>query len=126
MSLVSSVARLAAAQAPVHSSDADVGVWEDRFVYPLNGSKRGRLAVSKSGHLIIVLPDSRKPIMRILLATKESGFADYHEVWVGSGFSGEPLVDTVRLEADGILSLFVRQDIGDGSKKNVVVLDFKL
>ena len=103
------------------------GAWEARDVYPINGSKRGRLAVSKNGDLFIILPDSQSPTMRILKATKAGGYKEYEEGWSGSGLSGEPLVDTYRLEEDGVLSLFARKDVdGDGSKKEVVILDFAL
>lgn len=65
--------------------------------------------------------------MRIMRATKESGYTNYEEVWARQGLSGEPLVDVPRLENDNVLSVFARQDVeGPGGKRNVVVLDFQL
>lgn len=65
--------------------------------------------------------------MRILQASRASGYSTYEEVWVGRGLTGEPLVDNARLEAENVLSLFVRQDdVGSMDKRDVAVLDFAL
>lgn len=65
--------------------------------------------------------------MSVLKATKASGYADYEEVWVGSGLLGEPLVDGPRLEKENILSVFVRRDTENAEGERVVaVLDFQL
>lgn len=65
--------------------------------------------------------------MRILKATKASGYETYEEVWEGKGITGEPLVDAPRLDGENVLSLFVRKDIADAEgKRNVAVLDFVL
>lgn len=65
--------------------------------------------------------------MRILKATKSSGYSAYEEVWTGKGLTGEPLVDGPRLEAENVLSLFVRKDVdGPPGRRDVAVLDFQL
>lgn len=64
--------------------------------------------------------------MRILKASKSGGYTEYEELWTGHGFSGEPLVDTSRLGADGVLSVFVKKDADDDGKRDIVVLDFQL
>lgn len=61
------------------------------------------------------------------MATKASKYSAYEEVWVGHGLSYEPLIDVARLSQDGILSLFIRQDVdGSTDQKDVVVMDFKV
>ena len=97
-----------------------------RAIRPIDGNRRGRLAVSKSGDLFLILPDSTSPTLRILKASKKSNYSNYEEVWVGHGLSYEPLVDPTRLSQDGILSLFIRQDVAGTENKNVVVMDFQV
>ncbi|KAL8372433.1 hypothetical protein RB595_001980 [Gaeumannomyces hyphopodioides] len=100
------------------------GPWEQHTIGPVTGGKRGRLAVTKSGDLLVILPDSDASTLRILRAAKENGYAEFQQVWQGSGLSGEPLADARRLQTDGTLSVFAGLDAG--GSKNVVVLDFKL
>jgi len=67
--------------------------------------------------------------MQILKATRDGSYADYKEVWLGHGYTGEPLVDESRLEqGDGILSVFALADANKAraGSKDVVVLDFIL
>lgn len=65
--------------------------------------------------------------MTILKASKASGYAEYEEVWAGSGLSGEPLVDGPRLQEENVLSVFIRRDVDNLEGKRVVaVLDFQL
>lgn len=101
------------------------GAWTQHTIGPVTGGKRGRLAVAKSGDLLVLLPDSDASTLRILRAAKQNGYAEFQLVWHGSGLSGEPLVDVRRLQTDGTLSILARLDARDGSK-NVVVLDFQL
>jgi hypothetical protein len=88
--------------------------------------------VSKTGDLYIVLPDFATSEMRIVKASKASGYASYDEVWAGHGLTGEPLVDSARLEHDNVLSVLVLAEekagaVGSGEgERNVVVLDFQL
>jgi hypothetical protein len=85
------------------------------------------LAVSKAGDLFILLPDFGASEMRILKASKESGYASYDEVWRGGRLTGEPLVDSARLEQDMVLSVMVlAEEEATPGKRNVVVLDFQL
>ncbi|KAJ4414897.1 hypothetical protein N0V85_002965 [Neurospora sp. IMI 360204] len=108
------------------------GTWTQRALQAINeGSKRGQLAVSKTGDLYAILPDSTTKSMRILRATKASGFADYREVWKGDGLGGEPLVDSARLEHDNVLSVFARNDPVNPAEQPaesqaIVILDFEL
>lgn len=89
--------------------------------------KRGRLAVSKDGDLFAVLPDSKIGVMRIIKITKASSYSSHEEVWLGTGLSGEPLIDTQRLEHDNVLSLFARFMVEDTSpRQTVAVIDFQL
>ncbi|KAK0735264.1 hypothetical protein B0T26DRAFT_691320 [Lasiosphaeria miniovina] len=103
------------------------GTWRQQGIQPIDGTRRGRLAISKNGDLFLILPETTTPRIRILKATKASGYSHYEKVWEGHGYTGEPLVDTARLEHDNVLSVFVRADVdGATDKKNVVVLDFRL
>lgn len=87
--------------------------------------RRGRLAVSQSGDLLIILPDSNTPGLTILRALKTHGYAKYQRIWQGGGLSGEPLADIRRLNnGDGVLSVFTRRF--RDYEKEVVVLDFEL
>ncbi len=92
--------------------------------------------MSKSGDLYIVLPDFAASETRILKAAKAGGYTSYAEVWVGRGLTGEPLVDSARLEHDGVLSVLVLsekdgEEAGEGAqtgerRRAVAVLDFQL
>lgn len=73
--------------------------------------------------------------MRILRATRDSGYVDFQEVWKGDGLGGEPLVDSARLEYDNVLSVFARHDPVASAEhpaehtaesQAVVILDFEL
>jgi len=101
--------------------------WHEQEIYPVNGPRRGRLAVTKAGDLLVILPDALSSAMRILVSRKASGYTKYEEVWSGTGLSGEPLVDVSRLEEDGVLSLFCRMNADeDGTQKSVVIMDFDI
>lgn len=76
-----------------------------------------------------MLPDFAASEMRILRSSKASGYSSYDEVWMGSGLTGEPLVDSGRLEHDNVLSVMVMmaEDAKASRKKrNLAVLDFQL
>lgn len=103
------------------------GTWTSRAVQPIDGPRRGRLAVTKAGDLLLILPSTTKPTMSIFKATKVTAYSAYEEVWVGSGLTGEPLVDGPRLEKENILSLLVRKDVDGGRReRETAVLDFRL
>ncbi|KAK4646872.1 uncharacterized protein QC761_100820 [Podospora bellae-mahoneyi] len=109
----------------------DDGIWSEFMLRPVYGSTRGRLAVSKTGDVIIILPDAQNGRVYIEKATKSSGYTVHEEVWSGEGLRGEPLVDLPRLENDNVLSLMVLADTKpsndiDSGTRNVVVLDFEL
>lgn len=84
--------------------------------------------MTKGGDLLLILPETTTPTMRILKATRASGYTTYEQVWEGTDITGEPLVDGPRLEAENVLSLFVRRDVADSKegRRDVVVLDFVL
>jgi hypothetical protein len=104
-----------------------LGSWTSRAVRPIDKPRRGRLAVTKDGDLLLILPQTSPPVMRILSASKSRGFSEYEDVWVGNGYSGEPLIDGSRLERENVLSVFVAQHVeGNEGKRNVAVLDFAL
>ncbi|EGO52226.1 hypothetical protein NEUTE1DRAFT_149807 [Neurospora tetrasperma FGSC 2508] len=108
------------------------GTWTQRALQVITeGSNRGQLAISKTGDLYAILPDSTTKSVRILRATKASEFADYREVWKGDGLGGEPLVDSARLEYDNVLSVFARHNPVDSAKQAaesqaIAILDFEL
>lgn len=103
------------------------GRWTSRAIKPIDGPRRGQLAVTKSGDLLIILPATSASTMAILKATKASGYEAYKEVWAGQGITGEPLVDSPRLETEDILSVLVRRDSDDAvGNRDVAVLDFVL
>ncbi|KAK3335154.1 hypothetical protein B0T19DRAFT_1658 [Cercophora scortea] len=102
------------------------GVWTQRSLRPITqGSRRGRLATTNDGALYIILPDSISATMQILRATPADEYATYEQVWEGHGLTGEPLVDSARLEQENVLSLFACAAVEDG-KRNVVVMDFRV
>lgn len=103
------------------------GLWTSRAIKPIDGPRRGRLAVTKSGDLLIILPATTTSTMAILKTTKASSYEAYEEIWVGQGITGEPLVDGPRLETENVLSVVVRRDSADSvGKRDVAVLDFVL
>ncbi|KAH8766622.1 hypothetical protein F5883DRAFT_555290 [Diaporthe sp. PMI_573] len=103
------------------------GSWTSRAVRPIDKPRRGRLAVTKNGDLLLILPHTSTPVIRILKAAKPRGYSEYEDVWVGNGYSGEPLIDGPRLEKENVLSVLIGQDVeGSGDKRNVSVLDFTL
>lgn len=66
-------------------------------------------------------------MIRILKSARSSGYAEYEDVWVGNGLSGEPLIDGPRLEKENVLSVLVAQDVeGSGGKRDLSVLDFSV
>lgn len=104
-----------------------IGPWTSRAIQPIDGPRRGRLAVTKEGDLLLILPETTKPIMRIRKATKASAYSAYEEVWVGKGLTGEPLIDGPRLEEENVLSLLIRRDVdGNCLERDIAVLDFRL
>ncbi|TLS27075.1 hypothetical protein PpBr36_04715 [Pyricularia pennisetigena] len=101
------------------------GQWQQNSIGMTADCRRGRLAVSQSGDLFIILPASNIPGLTILKALKTNGYAKYQRIWQGDGLSGEPLVDIRRLnDGDGVMSVFTRRVRDD--EKEVVVLDFEL
>ncbi|KAK3987661.1 hypothetical protein QBC44DRAFT_331024 [Cladorrhinum sp. PSN332] len=109
-----------------HYREPETGKWSQRSIRLVYGSTRGRLAISKGGDLYIILPDTGGKEMRILKTTKESGYEEDEELWVGQGLTGEPLIDAKRLEEENVLSLMVLADEDGGHGRNVAVLDFQL
>ncbi|KAK7742255.1 hypothetical protein SLS53_004398 [Cytospora paraplurivora] len=104
-----------------------LGTWTSRAIRPIDGPRRGRLAIARDGDLLILLPGTTTPTMTILKTAKASGYTKYEEVWAGSGLTGEPLIDGPRLEKDNILSVFVRQDVEKSQgERMVAVLDWEL
>ncbi|KAL2256158.1 hypothetical protein VTK26DRAFT_2094 [Humicola hyalothermophila] len=112
-----------------HYYRSPCGTWAQRKLSPVTGNTRGRLAISQAGDLYIILPDSDKSQMRILKSLRGDGYATYVEVWKGRGLTGEPLVDSARLEHENVLSLLVLVETGSDvapPRKSVAVLDFQL
>jgi hypothetical protein len=89
------------------------------------GGFRGCLVPSKTGDLFFILPrNDTDGTLEILKATKDGGYHDYERIWRKGGFVSEVLVDPVRLDVDGVLSLFaVRKE---GGEREVVVVDQKV
>ncbi|KAJ4397651.1 hypothetical protein N0V93_001884 [Gnomoniopsis smithogilvyi] len=107
------------------------GIWTSRAIRPIDGPRRGRLAISKESDLYIILPETTDPTtdsaMRILKATKATSYTDYEEVWVGKGLTGEPLIDGPRLEQENVLSVLIRRAVdGKCRERSTAVLDFQL
>ncbi|KAJ0122675.1 hypothetical protein J7T55_003190 [Diaporthe amygdali] len=110
-----------------HYYRAPGGTWTSRAVRPIDKPRRGRMAVTKTGDLLFILPHTAAPVIRILKAARSSGYAEYEDVWVGNGLSGEPLIDGPRLEKENVLSVLVAQDVeGSGGKRDLSVLDFSV
>ncbi|AEO59504.1 hypothetical protein MYCTH_2307864 [Thermothelomyces thermophilus ATCC 42464] len=103
------------------------GTWSRRPIRPVTGSARGRLAISRTGDLYILLPNFAASELQILRASRAGGYATYEEVWKGGKLTGEPLVDATRLEHDNVLSVLVLAEEEDPARgRNVAVLDFQL
>ena len=65
--------------------------------------------------------------VRVLRASKASGYTSYDEIWTGHNLAGEPLVDSARLDHDNVLSVLVLAEERPGvGERKVVVLDFQL
>ncbi|KAI0006605.1 hypothetical protein F4779DRAFT_595866 [Xylariaceae sp. FL0662B] len=103
------------------------GTWTQRALPHVKAGKRGRLAVGRDDDLYFILPDASASVLTILRAARETAYAVYELVWQGDGFPPtEPLVDTTRLDDDGVLSVFTRAYAAESRKVDVVVLDFKV
>ncbi|KXH53312.1 hypothetical protein CSIM01_11832 [Colletotrichum simmondsii] len=103
------------------------GRWTQHAIGPVPSPRRGRLAISKTGDLFLILPDPTNSSLRILKSSKSKDYAESVEVWRGVGFMGEPLVDSKRLEEEDILSIFAIAVSATSSKdRQVVVLDFQI
>lgn len=103
------------------------GPWTSRPIRPIDGPRRGRLAITRDDRLLFILPETTTPTLRILQATKLDNYASYEEIWLGTGLTGEPLIDGPRLESDNVLSVFIKKSAdGSENKRNVVLLDFDL
>ncbi|KAI3538637.1 hypothetical protein CSPX01_09381 [Colletotrichum filicis] len=103
------------------------GQWTQRAIGPVPSPRRGRLAISKTGDLFLILPDPTNLSLRILKSSKSKDYAESVEVWRGVGFMGEPLVDSKRLEEEDVLSIFAIAVSATSSKdRQVVVLDFQI
>ncbi|KAK3309351.1 uncharacterized protein B0T15DRAFT_389727 [Chaetomium strumarium] len=110
-----------------HYHKSPDGTWSRRALRPVSGSARGRLAISKAGDLYIVLPDFEATKIQILKSSKAGGYSTYEEVWTGHGFSGEPLVDSARLDQDDVLSVLVlTKEKANAGERKLAVLDFQL
>ncbi|KAK0372951.1 hypothetical protein CLIM01_09708 [Colletotrichum limetticola] len=103
------------------------GQWTQHAIGPVPSPRRGRLAISKTGDLFLLLPDPTNSSLRILKSSKAKDYAESVEVWRGVGFMGEPLVDSKRLEEEDVLSIFAIAVSATSSKdRQVVVLDFQI
>ncbi|KAK1474242.1 hypothetical protein CABS01_15938 [Colletotrichum abscissum] len=103
------------------------GQWTQHAIGPVPSPRRGRLAISKTGDLFLILPDPTNSSLRILKSSKAKDYAESVEVWRGVGFMGEPLVDSKRLEEEDVLSIFAIAVSATSSKdRQVVVLDFHI
>ncbi|KAK1483959.1 hypothetical protein CTAM01_13184 [Colletotrichum tamarilloi] len=103
------------------------GQWTQHAIGPVPSPRRGRLAISKTGDLFLILPDPTNSSLRILKSSKAKDYAESVEVWRGVGFMGEPLVDSKRLEEEDVLSIFAIAVSATSSKdRQVVVLDFQI
>ncbi|KAK4097433.1 hypothetical protein N658DRAFT_569328 [Parathielavia hyrcaniae] len=99
------------------------GIWTKRPIRRVAGRARGRLAVGKFGDLFVMLPDFAASTMRIVKASKATGYTSYDEVRRGRNLAGEPLVDAARLEHDNVLSVLLLTEekaIRNGAKSAVL------
>ncbi|KAI0169982.1 hypothetical protein GGR52DRAFT_490120 [Hypoxylon sp. FL1284] len=121
-------------QAWKHYYRSPDGDWSQRalpHVHGVKGGRRGRLAVSKEDDLYLILPDNTESTLTVLKASKATAYSEYELVWQKSGFPPtEPLVDTTRLDYDGVLSVFTRSKTAlyanSTAKFDVVILDFQI
>lgn len=113
---------------PWWTTDAAPGLWRSTSLRKPDGPTRGRLAITKSGDLLLLLPQRSTRAVRVLKATKASGYSVYEEVHTGlkASYTGEPLIDAPRLDVEDVLSMFLMGDMdGSPGKRNVVVVDYR-
>ncbi|KAK1528412.1 uncharacterized protein CCOS01_06246 [Colletotrichum costaricense] len=83
------------------------GQWTQRAIGPVPSPRRGRLAISKTGDLFLILPDPTNSSLRILKSSKAKDYAE--------------------LEEEDVLSIFAIAVSATSSKdRQVVVLDFQI
>ncbi|KAK1462484.1 hypothetical protein CCUS01_08671 [Colletotrichum cuscutae] len=103
------------------------GQWTQHAIGPVPSPRRGRLAISKTGDLFLILPDPTNSSLRILKSSKAKDYAESVEVWRGVGFMGEPLVGSKRLEEEDVLSIFaIAVSATSSTDRQVVVLNFQI
>lgn len=85
---------------------------------------RGKLA-AKGDSLVAILPDQPKETVTLWGSTAAGNYQDWKLLATIPNMAGEPQVDEERLEKDGVLSVFVRQN-GPFGQRQVQVWDFQV
>ncbi|KUJ22481.1 uncharacterized protein LY89DRAFT_704198 [Mollisia scopiformis] len=93
---------------------------------PTEIGARGSICVDRQDNVYTILPGNSDSSLEIMQAKREPGHVNFTQIWLGSGFDGEPLVDVQRLEMSDMLSIFTRTSKAENGVSDVVVLDFKL
>jgi hypothetical protein len=106
------------------------GKWEAMEIpsisKPTETGSRASMSVDRNSNVYLILPGNSDSSLSIVKGQKKDAYSTFETIWTGDGFDGEPLVDTQRLEASNILSIFTRTDRKADGKRYVVVADFVL
>jgi len=75
-----------------------IGKWIATKIPRIISSTQGRILIGVSGHVYIILSDSKREELQIS-RSRTSGYTTHKVVWRGQGFVGKPPADTTL--ADG-------------------------
>jgi hypothetical protein len=93
---------------------------------PTESGARGSICVDRRSNVYVILPGNSLSSLEIMEARKDRGYAEFTQIWLASGFDGEPLADVQRLETSSCLSIFTQTCKNEHGAGNIVVLDFKV
>ncbi|KAF2144280.1 uncharacterized protein K452DRAFT_285520, partial [Aplosporella prunicola CBS 121167] len=93
---------------------------------PTETGSRGSVCTTEKGNIWAVLPGNTDSSLSLVRSLESEDYMMFETMWKGDGFDGEPLLDQMRLEEEGILSVFTRTDKDEAGRRKVVVIDFDL
>lgn len=92
---------------------------------PIQIGSRGKLAVTRSGALLLLLNGNLDSNLNVYSTDASSGYQEWEPIWDATGYDTEPLVDKYRLREEDVLSILVRQD-GELPGRKIQVIDLEL
>ncbi|MEQ4300191.1 BNR repeat-containing protein [Plantactinospora sp. B6F1] len=100
------------------------GVWRKiEIPVPLNATGRSQIVLDAADNAYVVLPYGR-----IVTASRASGYTDWTVRFDGAGLNafGEVIVDRMRVESDGVLSILYQRGSSGTTPSPIRVADFRL